>query len=301
VKPQHSFIAERIAAQHCPELLRRRPEPTELIPALGQIGERLARRLAPALAALLGSDAPEVSAATPDELGKAELLDEVGPLAANALLACSVPSIGLIVSIDGQAVLRLVDRAFGGRGEVSGALPEAFPLSAELMIARLEELTVECLSDVLGLPDLHAAARNNRLAELARFPAATRLGVLRLSVSDGARAPWQFRITVPIGQLPELVVRAGNATDPAAPAPSRASPRGADPAAAPFADMPVPLTATLVDMLVPLSAMAALEPGAVLPVAVERSVPVSAAGIVLASGTVGSADDRVAIKLTRIA
>ncbi len=301
MKPQHSFIAERIAAQHCPELLRRRPEPTELIPALGEIGERLSRRLATALGALLGSAAPVVSAATPEELGKAEWLEEVGPLAANALLACSIPSIGLIISIDGQAVLRLVDRAFGGRGEAAGALPEAFPLSAELMIARLEELTVECLSDVLGLPDLHAAARNSRLAELARFPAATRLAVLRLSVNDGARAPWQFRIAVPIGQLPDLVARAGDASDPTAPAPSQASPRAADPAALPFADMPVQLTATLVDMLVPLSAMAALEPGAVLPVAVARSVPVSSAGTMLASGTVGSADDRVAIKLTRIA
>lgn len=300
MKPQYSFVAERIAAQHCAELLRRGPEPAELLSALGQIGERIARRLAPALATLLGGDAPDISAASPEELSKSELIEEIGPLAANALLACSIPSVGLIASIDGQAVLRLVDRAFGGRGEAAGSLPDAFPLSADLMVAQLEKLIVESLADVLGLPDLHGAARNNRLAELARFPAATRLAVLRLLVNDGMRSPWQLRITVPIGQLPELVLRAGSAADPTAPGPSRTNRHAADPAAAPFADMPVPLTATLVDMLVPLSTMAALEPGSVLPVAVTRAVPVSASGTVIASGSVGSADDRIAIKLTRI-
>ncbi|MEQ1639420.1 MAG: FliM/FliN family flagellar motor switch protein [Novosphingobium sp.] len=301
MKPQHSFVAERIAAQHCAELLRRGPEPAELLSALGQIGERIARRLAPALATLLGGDAPDISAASPEELSKSELIEEIGPLAANALLACSIPSVGLIASIDGQAVLRLVDRAFGGRGEAAGALPDAFPLSAELMVSQLETLIVESLSDALCLPDLRAVARNCRLSELARFPAATRLAVLRLSVSDGARSAWQLRITVPTGQLPELISRAGTAVDPAEPATNRTSSRAADPAAAPFADMPVPLTATLVDMLVTLSTMAGLQPGVVLPVAVARAVPVSASGTVIASGSVGSTDDRIAIKLTRIA
>ena len=35
MKSHHSFVAERIAAQHCQELLRRRgPDPATLIPAL---------------------------------------------------------------------------------------------------------------------------------------------------------------------------------------------------------------------------------------------------------------------------
>ena len=46
MKSDHAFIAERIAAQHCPELLRSGPAPGELLPLLTQLGERLALALA---------------------------------------------------------------------------------------------------------------------------------------------------------------------------------------------------------------------------------------------------------------
>jgi flagellar motor switch protein FliM len=63
----------------------------------------------------------------------------------------------------------------------------------------------------------------------------------------------------------------------------------------------LPLSATLVDMRVPLATAAALTPGMVLPVAVARAVPLAAGGSVIARGTVGHQDDRVALKLTQIA
>lgn len=78
-------------------------------------------------------------------------------------------------------------------------------------------------------------------------------------------------------------------------------PSAANPAATPFAEMPLPLTATLVEMQVPLSLLATIEPGVVLPVAVARAVPLSIGETVLARGTVGTQDDRVAIKLSQIA
>ncbi len=290
---QHSFVAERRAAQHCQELLRRGPEPADLVPALARLGERFARALAPAFAALLGGDAPSVAVAAPVELSEVDLNEEVGPLAANSLLATQVPGLALLASVEGQATLRLVDRAFGGRGEAPAVLPEAFPLSAELMIQRLEQLVARCLGEALGQDELRPLRRDSRLPELAPFPAGARLAVLRIEVMEGARKPWKLLIALPFAQLPKLL---GNG-EPATPRQAGS----ADPAAAPFADVPVPLTATLVEMRVPLSTLAALEPGAVLPVAVARAVPISARGAVLARGTIGAQDDRVAIKLTQIA
>ncbi|MBP6364212.1 MAG: FliM/FliN family flagellar motor switch protein [Novosphingobium sp.] len=302
MKSHHSFVAERIAAQHCQELLRRRgPDPATLIPALSTLGERLAKKLAPELAALLGGDTPAITAIPAKEISKAELLEWIGPLAANTLLAGGIPRLGLISSIDGPTVLRLVDRAFGGRGEASGPLPDAFPLSAEMMVERLEALVLDCLSDAFNLPGLRTAARGTRLAELARFPAATRLVVLQLEVADGARNPWHLTLTVPVGQLPELIARAGAGSHMPAVPDSGDPPSAANPAATPFAEMPLPLTATLVEMQVPLSLLATIEPGVVLPVAVARAVPLSIGETVLARGTVGTQDDRVAIKLSQIA
>ncbi len=299
MKPHHSFVAERIAAQHCQELLRRQTDPAELIPALDRLGEHLAARLGPGLAALLGGAAPALAALPAHEIGKAELIEAIGPLAANALLACAIPRLGLVSAIGGRTVLRLVDRAFGGRGDAAGALPVAFPLSAELMIERLEKLVVECLAETFGLPDLRISARNARLTELARFPAPTRLVALRLSIGGDAASDWQLGIALPLAQLPELLARAG--ATPGTAARSTTEPRPADPAAAPFADLPLPLTATLVDMQLLLSLLGTLEPGVILPVAVARAVPLSIGEAVLARGSVGAQDERVAIKLSQIA
>lgn len=293
MKPQHSFTAERIAAQHCQQLLQCRADPADLVLALSRLGERTARQLAPAFAALLGGDAPNVAVAVPVELSEMDLLETVGPLAANSLLATGVPGVALLVSIEGLTTLRLVDRAFGGRGEASGPLPETFALSAQLMIERLEHLLARSLGGALGQSELRLLKRDSRLAELAPFPAGARLSVLQIEISDNANAPWKLLIALPTVQLPKLL--AGG--EPAA----LREPSTADPAAAPFAEMPLPLIATLVDMQVPLSILAALEPGAVLPIAVARAVPLSIGGAVLARGSVGAQDDRIAIKISQIA
>ena len=290
---EHTFVAERAAAQHCAELLRRGPEPGDMLPALGRAGERLARALAPALSDLIGGEAPTVTALPPSELRESELAAELGALAANILLAPAAAGVNLLASIEGGAVLRLVDRAYGGKGEPGGPLPHSFPLSAEMLIARLEVLLARCLGEALGEAPLRALRRNPRIEELAPFPAGARLALLPIEVMEGARAPWKLRLILPLAALPKVLGSTpGSAARP---------PMGpADPAAAPFAEVPLPLVATLVDMKVPLAAISALEPGSVLPVAVARAVPLSIAGAIIARGSIGAQDDLVAIRLTQI-
>lgn len=292
---QHHFVAERAAAQHCAELVRSGPAPADLIPALDRAGERIARLFAPALGGLLGAEEPKIAVIPAEQTGTEELAAEIGTLAANSLLGSTGSGLTLLASVDGAAMLRLVDRAFGGRGETSGPLPERFPLSAEMMVRRLDEILTQCLGPAFGLSDLASLRRDSRLAELEPFPPATRLAAIRLDVTDGAATPWKLIVALPLAQLPQLL--STGATEGAAP---RRKGTG-NPNAAPFANLPLPLTATLVDMRVPLSTLAALEPGTVLPVAVARAVPLSIGGTILARGTIGSADDRVAVKLTHIA
>lgn len=291
---EHAFVAERAAAQHCAQLLRRGPEPADLLPALARAGERFARALAPALAGLIGGEAPTVTALAPSELRENELAGELGALAANSLLAPAAPGVTLLASIDGAAVLRLVDRAYGGKGDAAGPLPAQFPLSAELLIERLEAIVAACLGEALGEAALRALKRNPRIEELAPFPAGAPLALLPIEVMEGARAPWKLRLVLPLAALPKVLGGSGGS------APAR--PKGpADPASAPYSEVPLPLVATLVDMNVPLSAISALEPGAVLPVAVARAVPLSIGGMVIARGSIGAQDDLVAIRLTQIA
>ncbi|MFM5917886.1 MAG: FliM/FliN family flagellar motor C-terminal domain-containing protein, partial [Novosphingobium sp.] len=244
----------------------------------------------------VGGEAPTVTALAPAESGEADLLQAIGPLAANSLLAGAIPGVTLLASIEGQAVLRLVDRAYGGTGEHHGPLPDSFPLSAEMLVQRLEGTVAECLAAALGTGSVEALKRSTRLTEFAPFPAGAKLAVLPLEVMEGTKAPWLLTLALPITVLPKLMAALGDG--PAA-APRRSG--AADPAAAPFAALPLGLTATLVDMPVSLAALAAMEPGTVLPVAVARAVPLSIGGRTIARGTVGTQDDRIALRLTALA
>lgn len=289
MKPERALIAERPLAQHCAQLLRAGPAPADLLPQLDRAGQALARALAPALAGLAGGEVPAVTPRAAAQTTMAALLSAHGELAANTLFSAGAQGLPLLVAVEGPAVLRLVDRAFGGKGEAPALLPEAFPLSAELMVARIEGLLAAALAEALG-DAVTPQRRGEQLAELAPFAADTALAVLECEVMEGVRSPWTLTLALPLAALPRLF---------AAPAhrPTR-TPRAADPAAAPFADLPLPLSAVLVDMAVPLSAIGALAPGMVLPVAVARAVPLRIGPRTIARGTMGEADDRVALKLT---
>ena len=299
MKPDHAFIAERVAAQHCAELLRRGPEPLALLPMLERLGERLARLLAPALAPLCGGEAPSITALPPRELGAAELTEQIGPLAANSLLLVGAQDAPLLASVEAKAVLRLVDRAFGGRGEVASPLPQAFPISAELMMARIELLLVQRLGQALGYDAgeaVRALRRHGSLTELAPFTAAPRLAVMVLEVVEGVRAPWTITLALPFATLADLFGHGSRA--PAAHGPDS---RAANPAGQPFAAVPLLLTAMLVDMNISVAALAALEPGQILPVAVARNVPLRIGNKTIAHGSIGAQDDRIAVQITQLA
>lgn len=290
---RHSFVAERAAAQHCAELLERTVSRVDLLPALARMGEVLGRLLCPAFARLLGSEAIVALAEAPVEIGSADLAEATGPLAANTLFSFGPPDAVVLASIDGESMLRLVDRAFGGRGDAPGPLPAAFPLSAELMIQRTADLLGRALGEALGRDALSPVRSDSNLADLAPFPAGSRLYLMRIELREDQRAPLRLCVALQHGQLGALFGHHETAL--------RRTLARADPAAAPFADVPLPLTATLVEMALPLAALARLEPGTVLPVAVTRAVPLAIAGTVLARGTVGAQDDRIALKLTQLA
>lgn len=299
MKPERAIIAERRAAQHCAELVRSKPQSGDLLARFAQLGERFARHFSVALVPLLGGETPIVSAQPPREMSEAELHAHLGPLAANGLYSSGVPGVALLGAFEGKAPFRLVDRAFGGQGDAPAVLPDAYPLSAELMIAKLEPLLAQCLGAALGYSDQEAVSamrRSAQLAELAPFPAGAKLAVLQCDVMEAERRSWHVTLALPAVMLAKLFANGDGPREPAA-QPARA----ADPAGQPFADVALPLRAVLVDMSVSLNTLSAIEPGVVLPVMVARSVPLKIGEATLAFGNIGSQDDQIALKLTHLA
>lgn len=297
MKPQRAFVAERPLARHDAALLRSGPNPAELLPELARAAERLARSLRMALAPLLGGEPPRVSFTKPMQMDYGDFAIDLPDLAGNSLYTAGPDGHVLLSTIDAGTVLRLVDRAFGGAGEAPSPLPREFPLSAELMIGRIETILAARLAAAFGATDPNAIRplrRDSNIVQLQPFPDATPITAVTLSIQEAGRSPWSVRIAIPLASLGSLV-------GPGERRPARSTPQGpADPMALPFADMPLPVSALLVDVALPLSTISALKVGQVLAVPVARNVPLRVAGKTIAHGSIGAIDDNVAVQITQL-
>jgi flagellar motor switch protein FliM len=293
VRPEHPFIAQRVAAQHCPELLGPKPpSAAELAPALNALSARLALTCSTGLARLSSADAPIVRPAAPCETTAARLVQDAPPLASHAVLAIGPEALPVLLSCEAAPVFRLVDRAFGGRGTVPDPLPAAFPLSAELLILRLEQTICTALQEALGgsLP-VTPLDRDTNLVAIAPFAVNETVIELSVAVEEPGCQPWTITLAFPQAtSLALFGVRERKAARPAGAEPH--------PANEPYASLPLTLTAVLVDMAVPFSRLTSLRPGDVLPVAVARAVPIKAGDRTIATGTIGEFEDRVAVQIT---
>ena len=293
MKPERPLIADRPLAQHSTALVRPAPGAAELLPALARAGDRMARSLRGALAPLLGGGTAMVVCAKPVEQAASECT--MPDLVVYSLFAAGPSGLPVLSVVEGETVLVLLDRAFGGAGEVPSVLPRELPVSAELMAARIEAIAAQQLAAVLApdVGELRLLRRATNLAELGGVAADARVAMLEFTVREGARPPWVFRLALPMAALADLV-------GAAAPRPAPPRRAAASPLDAPFAEMPLTVRAVLVDVPLPLSALGALEVGQVLAVPVARNVPLRIADAVIGHGTIGAVDDRVAIQLTQL-
>ncbi len=293
MKPEGKLRAARTLARHSSALMRAPLGPDGLVALLGKAGERLARALAPALAPLVGGKGATVRAKPARKSDLEELTMSSPELAANILFGMGPDRLPLLAMLDAAAVLRMVDRTFGGRGEAPSPLPDEFPASAGLFIRRLEAVLTQQLGAVLfpdGSGAVEGIARNGSLAALEPFGRSEPVAGIEFEVGEPGGDSWLMTLAVPLASL-SAVFGEGPRRVPE----GRAA---ADPLDEPFAGLPLELAAVLVDMKMPMSALAGLEPGMVLPVAVARNVPLRLGRVTVATGTVGAADDRVALQIT---
>ncbi|KRA82845.1 flagellar motor switch protein FliM [Altererythrobacter sp. Root672] len=291
MKPERTLKAAGLAVSHCEALFRQRGEEVDLLPEFGRLGERLARAIAPSLAAFSGGKAPEVRVESAVRMNGGELAGKILPLAANSLLGPEEGSHRLLLSIDGAAILAQLDRTFGGTGEITEALPKVLPLSADLLAQRLEKMVTEALGQlVTDLGPLTIAQRDSSYSTISPYRKAEALVVLALEIDDGSSKPWTITVATKEETLPSIVAAPSS--------PKRRERRKAGPLDDPFASVPLSLEAVLAEMRIPLSRLAAFAPGLTIPIPVARAVPLRVGGTIIARGTVGEFEDRAALQLT---
>ncbi len=291
MKPERPPRAAGFAANHSDALFRQRGEEVDPLPEFARLGERLARELGPALAAFGGGKAPEVRVAKAHRMSAAELSGAVGALAANCLLAAGEGQPFLLLAIDGPALLAQLDRAFGGTGDLGGRVPAALPLSADLFAQRVEQVVAEVLTRLIAPSEpFLATERDGSHAALSPFRKSDTLAVLEMEIAEPGAAPLIARLAAGAGELAALL--------PSSEVRKRVPTRRAGALDAPFGDITLTLEAVLSEVRVPLSRLATLAPGQTLPIPVSRAVPLRVGNTVVARGTVGELDDRIALQIT---
>lgn len=299
MKPLRSILAERPLAQHCPELLgsthSRRDRKQAIAEWLEEACGRLAEELRPLLiGGRLRAGASDVSAQTAGSLEMGAGRSEVHFLATPSGTAAG-PAPRLLVSLDNQTALVLTDRLFGGPGQILAEAPTALPDSANLALERIVQALARALAPMAEAePPPHVAWHHN-LARLEAFPRGDYCLNWTVTVAQDGHPDWDFALVVLEADVHALVDGGQLGAAPVGMVAAEAAALRE-----PFAGIPLELKAVLAELRLPVSQLATLSPGQVIPLAPRREVPLQLGSQVIGVGAVGTFDECVALRLTRL-
>lgn len=314
MRMDHDFAAADIAARHCAELISRGPRPEEREAQITAWRRDLARHLAASIGALFSGDQITAQVGSPEWLTGSDVLARIGPVAANSLLRCGTAGIGgagigdsgatsVLLSLDHATALALAERSFGGEGRVGEASLDPLPRSALLMSDEVATRIAEALGAArLGDGAQNVSAdlrgevilRSENAARLRAFDPAGPAALIMLTLASGQGCEW--RALLALGAegfeclLPEVCADAARALP--------TGPAGADGAS--FGAIPLGVRAVLAEIELTLTALDRLAPGDMLPLAMPRSVPLQIGDALVGHGTIGTLEDRMALRLTQL-
>lgn len=296
MRSEGPFIADKIAAQHCAELLRgSRQAVANPLTELAEFGQRFAEVLSAKLARAFQGAMIDVAAGEPAEL-PANVNERRGEPLFNTAFAAGLGETGFYSSLPQDAALAMVDVALGGNGKNCEVAGGKLPISAQLMFERFETLLMAALDDAFDLPAAAALKlRKSGATPEAALPfAGCKRTILTMRLKFAASPQYDLVLTFPGSSNGALFARRDAGIS------AQKGGGVVAPNVEPFAGIPLPLKAILIDMPIPVSTLANLELGKVIPVAVARSVPLMVGEHIVAHGSVGSMDDRTALQLAKI-
>ena len=282
------------AAQHCEELLANSAEAVDIAGDFARFGTRVARALQPRLAKLFDARKLETELVETGKTDAANVADTLGEKMHHARFALSGKGLGILASASVASLIGEFDRMLGGDGE-GPADAVALPSSADRFARQIEAEIMDACSEASARSDIAAAHRGTDLSEIvpaaARAPihvatiAVIRPGVPKLIVKIATCETTfiQFPGEAPVGKPVRRSLGEGPIEDSA------------------LANVELSMTATLVDMAIPLHRIVALQVGAMLQVPIHRSVPLTIADTTIAHGSIGAVDDRVALEIIHTA
>lgn len=320
MKHARSFHPARPLAQHCAELTERGVRPEDRAEHLAAWRRDVAREVAQDMADLLSGTRIEARLSEPEIMRGDAVFARIGAVAANSLLRCGADDQIALLSFETETAIALTDRSFGGSGEPVGEPVAALPRSAALLVEQASRIIARAIARVSACSDVSAGAtgassgetgsesrgdviiRSESASRLKPFSPLTPCALMLLDLIAADGMGWSARLALPADRLDSLLpgLAAGR---PVVDSPGEET--GEDPgetgsARAVLGHIPLPLRAVLAEFELSLGQLERLAPGDRIPLAIARDIPLRMGSRLVACGSLGTIEDRMALKLTSV-
>jgi flagellar motor switch protein FliM len=281
------------AACHCGELLSRAAPPPDLDIEFARFARGFAEQAQAQLSGLCDDRSITAQIVETKLVSVGEWYTQVGSAYRHSYFSLGQESRGILVSVSIGELVAQFERILGGSGEVDESC-STLPASAARFAQQFEDRMGEALRCTTDRREISASANGNDADQVSPFAPSERVWTTTIAISSSKSArAWNVRLAACQSMIAEIVGK--RAVSPATGRTIGA--RGIGGSA--IADVDLPLRAVLVDVPMSIASLASLEPGSVIPVAVNRNVPLQIGHLTIAHGCVGELDDRVALELTQ--
>lgn len=289
--------ASTAAADAQASLLLRKAEDGYAFPALDGVANRFARSLRDLVRAL-GAPAVQVERESAERASFAEWSAAAAPAIFWRYHAPPLKG-PLLIAAARPLLLQLVDIFYGGKGQLASEREELTD-AEERFAARFgrdiaQQLAAAWAEALPIVPELDCVACDP--AKLAAVRADDELLVQRFTLRG---KPFDGRTIACAYPLAALRGIAGGEPAPALPETPAADPVWAATLSSALREVRLPVRSVLARPEISLVKLLALEPGDIIPLAMPRHVPVTVAGRLFATGSIGEADGNAAIMIEHI-
>jgi len=281
------------AALHCDELLGCSQAPMDLSKEFARFARSFTERASGQLSVLCDDRSLTAEVAETGLTSVADWFTIIGASHQHSYFSIGQFAGGMLVSVPIGVLVAQFERILGGTGEIEEDCA-TLPASSRRFAHQFEQRMAETLWRTVDRPGITATASGEEVEQVAPFGEGEKVWTATLVIStDKGTKPWNVRIAATQSMIGELV---GSSPEPVV-AGKTIGERGLEGSA--IADVDVPMRAVLVDLPISVARLSNLAPGSVIPVALNRNVPLLSGEFKLAYGSIGELDDCVALELTK--
>lgn len=271
-------------------------QPPVMLSGLDRLGDKLARRLRAILEPLAGTR-PDISARPVELIEYAAWAPQVPPLASIGVYRLLPLKGNVLLRMDSGMISFLVDRFYGGAGKRPGPYRTEFTPTEDRLILRLSEAfmaaLVICWADLIAVEPI-PVMREAGIGFPTGIQPKDQVALQRFQIDIGGEEEWPIDLLLPIAALRAIEPLMGAGVDDHDGDP--------DPAwqariARQMGNIRLPARTVLARPELSLAQLMELQPGDVIPVHINRSLPLIVGDRVIAQGSIGERDGQAAFMI----